>query len=52
MKSNSNAWRAMVFMLNYRGLDIKVKRCLYEGEIVPIALYGTETQGSAQREEK
>ena len=26
----------------YRGLGIKAKKCLYEGVIVPLALYGME----------
>ena len=29
-------------MLSNRGLGIKAKKCLYEGEIVPTALYGAE----------
>ena len=38
-------------MLNYRGLGIKAKKCLYEGVIVPTALYGEEACGlrSAER---
>ena len=38
-------------MLNNRGLGIKAKKCLYEGVIVPTALYGAETLGmrSAER---
>ena len=28
-----------------RGLGIKAKRCLYEGVIVPPALYGSEAYG-------
>ena len=27
-------------VLSYRGLGIKAKKCLYEGVIVPTALYG------------
>ena len=38
-------------MLSNRGLGIKVKKCLYEGVIVPTALYGAEAWGmrSAER---
>ena len=32
----------MKSVLNNRGLGIKAKKCLYEGEIVPTALYGAE----------
>ena len=34
-----------------RGLGIKAKKCLYEGVIVPTALYGTDAWGmrSAER---
>ena len=38
-------------VLSNRGLDIKAKKCLYEGVIVPMALYGAETRSmrSAER---
>ena len=38
-------------MLSNRGLGIKAKKCLYEGVIVPTALYGAEAWGmrSAER---
>ena len=38
-------------MLSNRGLGIKAKKCLYEGVIVPTALYGAEAwgMGSAER---
>ena len=38
-------------MLSNRGLVIKAKKCLYEGVIVPKALYGPEAWGmrSAER---
>ena len=32
-------------VLSNRGLGIKAKKCLYEGVIVPMALYGAETWG-------
>ena len=38
-------------MLSNRGLGIKASKCLYEGVIVPTALYGAEAWGmrSAER---
>ena len=38
-------------VMSSRGLGIKAKKCLYEGVIVPTALYGAETWGmrSAER---
>ena len=38
-------------VLSNRGLGIKTKKCLYEGVIVPTALYGAEAWGmrSAER---
>ena len=38
-------------VLSNRGLGIKAKKCLYEGVIVPTALYGAEVWGmrSAER---
>ena len=38
-------------MLSNGGLEIKAKKCLYEGVIVPTALYGVEAWGmrSAER---
>ena len=43
--------RAMKSVLSNRGLEIKAKKCLYEGVIVPMALYEAETFGmrSAER---
>ena len=45
------AWGALKSVLSNRGLGIKAKKCLYEGVIVPTALYGTEACGmrSAER---
>ena len=39
------AWAALKSVLNNRGLGIKAKKCLYEGVIVPTALYGAEAWG-------
>ena len=45
------AWGALKSVLSNRVLGIKAKRCLYEGVIVPTALYGAEACGmrSAER---
>ena len=37
-------------VLSNRGLGIKAKKCLYEGVIVPTALYGTEAWGMRSAE--
>ena len=52
MNEGYRAWGELKNVLNNRGLGIKAKKCLYEGEIiVPTALYGAEARGmrSAQR---
>ena len=36
------AWGALKSVLSNRGLEIKAKKCLYEGLIVPTALYEAE----------
>ena len=48
------AWGALKSVLSNRGLGIKAKKYLYEGVIVPTALYGAEISGmrSAERKEK
>ena len=44
------AWLVLKSVLSNRGLGIKAKKCLYEGVIVPTALYGAEAWGkSAER---
>ena len=45
------AWGALKSVLSNRGFGIKAKKCLYEGVIVPTALYGAEAWGmrSAER---
>ena len=35
-------WGALKSVLSNRGLGINTKKCLYEGVIVPTALYGAE----------
>ena len=51
MNEGYRAWGALESVLSNRGLGIKAKKCLYEGVIVPTALYRTETWGmrSAER---
>ena len=39
------AWGRLKSGLSNRGLGIKAKKCLYEGIIVPTALYGAEAWG-------
>ena len=45
------AWGALKSVLSNRRLGIKGKKCLYEGVIVPMVLYGAEAWGmrSAER---
>ena len=45
MNEGYRAWGALKRLLSNRELGIKVKKCLYEGVIVPTALYGTEAWG-------
>ena len=51
MNEGYRAWGALKSILNNRGLGIKAHKCLYEGVIVPTALYGAEAWGmrSAER---
>ena len=42
MNEGYRAWGALKSFLSNRGLGIKAKMCLYEGVIVPTALYGAE----------
>ena len=51
MNEGYRAWGALKSVLINRGLGIKAKKCLYEGVIVPTALYGAEAWGmrSAER---
>ena len=43
MNEGYRACGALKTVLSNRGLGIKAKKCLYEGVIVPTALYGAET---------
>ena len=51
MNGGYRAWGSLKSVLSNRGLGIKAKKCLYEGVIVPTALYGAEAwgMGSADR---
>ena len=40
MNKGYRAWGALRSVLSNRGMGIKAKQCLYEGVIVPTALYG------------
>ena len=46
MNEGYRAWGALKSVLINRGLGIKAKKCLYEGVIVPTALYGAEAWGA------
>ena len=45
MNEGYRTWGALKSVLSNRGLGIKAKKCLYEGVIVPTALYGAEAWG-------
>ena len=45
MNEEYRAWGALKSVLSDRGLGINGKKCLYEGIIVPTALYGAEAGG-------
>ena len=42
MNQGYRVWGALKSVLSNRGLGIKAKKFLYEGVIVPTALYGVE----------
>ena len=51
MNEGYRAWGALKSVLSNRRMEIKAKKCLYEGVIVTTALYGVEVWGmrSAER---
>ena len=51
MNEGYRVWGELKSVLSNRGLGIKAKKCLYEGVIVPTALYTAEAWGmrSAER---
>ena len=52
MNAGYKAWGALERVVSNRGLRIKAKKCLYEGVIVPTALYGAEAWGMRSAERK
>ena len=50
MNEGYRAWGELKSVLINRGLDIKTKKCLCEGVIVPTALYGAEAWGMRSTE--
>ena len=50
MNEGKRTWGVLKSMLSNRGLEIKAKKCLYEGVIEPTALYGTEAWGMRSAE--
>ena len=52
MNEGYRAWGALKSVLSNKGLGIKAKKCLYEGVIVPTALYGAEAWGMRSTERR
>ena len=52
MNERDRALGTLKSVLSYRGLGIKAKKCLYEGVIVPTALYGAEACGLRNAERR
>ena len=52
MNEGYRAWGELKSVLSSRGLWVKAKKCLYEGVIVPTALYGAEAWGMKRAERK
>ena len=52
MNEGCRAWGALKSVLSNRGLGIKANKCLYEGVIVPTALYGAEAWGMRSAEQR
>ena len=46
------AWGALKSVQSNRGMGMKAKKCLYEGVIVPMALYGAEAWGMRSEERR
>ena len=45
-------WGVLKSVLSNRGLGIKAKKCLYEGVIVPMELYGADAWGMRSTERR
>ena len=52
MNEGYRARGALKSVLSNRGLGIKAKKCLYEGVIVPMALYRAEAWGMSSAEKR
>ena len=52
MNEGYRAWGALKSVLSNRGVGIKAKKCVYEGVIVPTALYGAEAWGTRSAERR
>ena len=52
MNYGYRAWGSLKSVLSNRGLGIKANRCLYEGVIVPTALYRAEAWGMTSAERR
>ena len=52
MNEGYRVWGALKSVLNNRGLGINVKKCLYEGIILPTAFYGAEAWGMRRAERR
>ena len=52
MNEGYRAWGVQKSVLSNRGLGMKAKKCLYEGVIVPTALYGPEAWSMRSAERK
>ena len=52
MNEGYRAWGALKSVPGDRGLGIKAEKCLYEGVIVPTALYGAEAWGMRSDERR
>ena len=52
MNDGYRAWGALKTVLSNRGLRVKAKKGLYEGIIVPAALYGAKAWGMRSPERR
>ena len=52
MNDGYRALGVLKSVLSNRGVGIKAKKCLYEGVIVPTALYGAEAWGMSSAERR
>ena len=52
MNRGHKGWGALKYVLSNKGLGINAKQCLYEGVIVPMALYGAEAWGMRNAERR